>query len=205
MLVYNNIRNPYIRIALRTAKPGTGSSASFLNRRTAVQPIPDLAGILGSIEWVIVGGMAIRAYAPERMTLDVDIIIHGEDERGARLAFEGAGYHITGALTIGGFTAEPTSGGMSVDVLVSTALWLNRALRQPMRDAAGYPVIPRPYLILLKLSAGRAQDIADITRLLRDADPGERSVIRHLITQELPEQVEDFDALVALTDLEFGG
>jgi hypothetical protein len=205
MTVFQNVRNPYIRIALRTAKPGTGSSVHFLNRRTAVQPIPNLEAILGTITWVIVGGMAIRAYAPERMTLDVDILIHTADEQAARRALEAANYRIMGSLSIGGFTAEPLDASMPIDVLVSNASWLDQALQQPTRDSAGYPVLARQFLILLKLQAGRAQDIADITRLLRDTDLAERNAIRNVIHNELPDQVEDFDALVALTDLEFGG
>jgi len=41
--------HPILKMALRRAKPGTGSSAEFLDRRTMLQPIPDLRAILGDI------------------------------------------------------------------------------------------------------------------------------------------------------------
>lgn len=56
----------------------------------------------------------------------------------------------------------------------------------------------------MKLQAGRAQDVADITRLLRAADRDERALIRTVIARYAPDLVEDYDALVTLTDLEFG-
>jgi hypothetical protein len=71
-----------------------------------MQPVPDLADILGTISWVLVGGIALRAYMPERTTLDVDIMIREEDEARARTAFLNAGYVITGNLSIGGFSVR---------------------------------------------------------------------------------------------------
>jgi hypothetical protein len=56
----------------------------------------------------------------------------------------------------------------------------------------------------MKLQAGRAQDIADITRLLRQANQTERSTARTVVVTYAPDLLDDFDALVALTDLEFG-
>lgn len=96
----------FLQLALRRAARGTGSSELFLSRRTAVQPIPNLFQVLGSIPWVLVGGLALRAYAPERMTLDVDILIHERDTHKARDAFIQAGYTLTGLLTSGGFSVQ---------------------------------------------------------------------------------------------------
>ena len=36
---------------------------------------PDLRKILKGILWVIIGGVATRAYMPERMTKDLDILV----------------------------------------------------------------------------------------------------------------------------------
>ncbi|ABU59827.1 nucleotidyl transferase AbiEii/AbiGii toxin family protein [Roseiflexus castenholzii] len=199
------VKNPYIRIALRRARAGTGSSPIFLNRRTAVQQLPNLRDILSGIRWTLIGAMALRAYAPERMTQDVDILIHAHDESAARSAFIAAGYRIGGTLAIGGFTALPAvAEGYSVDVLTSDAPWLDEALNHPSYDLADFPTLPRRFLVLMKLQAGRAQDIADITRLLRTADANERMLIRAVIAQYAPDLLEDYDALVTLTDLEFG-
>jgi hypothetical protein len=65
--------NPILKMALRRAKPGIGSSNEFLDRRTAMQPVPVLSATLETIPWVLGGRIAIRAYMPEQTTLDVDI------------------------------------------------------------------------------------------------------------------------------------
>jgi hypothetical protein len=198
--------HPIIKMALRRAKPGTGSSAEFLDRRTAVQPIPDLKAILGTIPWALIGGLAIRAYMPERTTLDVDIMIYAQDEWPARQAFTAAGYIITGDLSIGGFTIQDQNDhdAPPIDVLAGQFPWLGQALAHPSYDAAGYPVMPRPYLMLLKMEAGRGQDLIDVQRMLRDTPPSERASTRLLIERYAPEMVEDYDALIQLADTEFG-
>ena len=189
-------------LALRRGARGTGSSPAFLDRRTAMQPLPDLSA-LDAIPWVLVGGIALRAFMPERATLDVDLMIHAQDEAAARSALEAAGYRVAGILAIGGFTVE-MPGQMPIDVLTSSAPWLDVALAHPARDAAGYPIMPRPYLMLLKLEAGRPQDCVDVQRMLRDTPPAERTATRALINQYLPDLVEDYDALITLADWEFG-
>lgn len=186
---------------MRRARPGTGSSVAFLQRRTAMLFVPDLRFL--PVPWVLVGGLAIRAYAPERMTQDVDILIAAEDEAAARSAFELARYRMLGDLSIGGFTVEPQD-GPSIDVLVSNAPWVTVALKHPSRDVAGYPVIPRPYLILMKLESGRSIDMGDLSRLLGSASPAERAESRTIVEQYRPDVLEDYDSLVILADLEFG-
>ncbi len=166
-----------------------------------MQPIPDIP--LAGIAWVLVGGLATRAYMPERMTLDVDIMIHSEDEQAARDAFTQAGYTITGPLSIGGFSVQGLDNS-TIDVLISTAPWLDQALAHPNRDTAGYPVMPRPYLTLIKMQAGRPQDWTDVQRMLRDTPQEERVSTRALIVDYTPDLVEDYDSLVMLADWEFG-
>lgn len=138
-----------------------------------MQALPDLAPVFGSIRWALVDGMALRAYAPERMTLDVDVVIHECDAAAAREAFVNAGYEILGDLSIGGFSARPRAvrggGAMEVDVIPRSDSWLDEALADPPHDPAGYPVLPRPYLTLLKLLAGRIH-----AKARRDARPGPR-------------------------------
>ncbi|RRR76246.1 MAG: hypothetical protein EI684_03390 [Candidatus Viridilinea halotolerans] len=148
--------------------------------------------------------MALRAYVPERMTLDVDILIHADDEPAAHAAFSVAGYHITGPLSIGGFTAHASAATAPIDVITSSAPWLEEALTTPTYDVVGFPVMPRPYLLLLKLQAGRSQDLADIQRLLRGTSVEERSHMRTIIANADLDLVEDFEALCTLADLEYG-
>jgi hypothetical protein len=170
-----------------------------------VQAVPDIRAILRSIPWVLVGGLALRAYMPERMTLDVDILVHERDGDAVRDAFVAAGYGVTGLLSIGGFSLqspEPTE--PPIDVLTRADHWVDAALVAPSADPAGYPVLGRSYLILLKLQAGRTQDLADVQRLLARTPVAERAAIRTLILQESSDLAEDFDSLCTLADLEFG-
>ena len=170
-----------------------------------MQAIPDLHTILAPIPWVLVGGIALRAYIPERMTQDVDILVHERDAVQVQAKFIRAGYQLTGLLSIGDFSMElPQQKSPPIDVLVRVDSWLDSALNAPSHDEAGYPVLARPYLLLLKLQAGRTQDLADIQRLLAYRSSNERDTMRQLIEQESPELVEDFDALCVLADLEFG-
>ena len=77
-------RHLLIAMARRRARPGTGSSAAFMQARTAMKFWPDLRDTLQDIDWVIVGAVATRAYMPERVTGDLDILVRAGD--GDRLA-----------------------------------------------------------------------------------------------------------------------
>ena len=170
-----------------------------------MQPLPDLLPLLHGIRWALVGGMALRTYIPERMTLDVNILVHDRDASVVRAAFVAAGYRVLGQLSIGGFTVQISdSEAMPIDVLTRADLWIDDALAQAHYDAAGYPVLSRPYLVLIKLQAGRTQDLADVQRLLAQTPITERTAIRALVETISPELVEDYNSLVMLADLEFG-
>ena len=195
----------FLRLAVRRAARGTGSSALFLDRRSAVQPVPDLQRILGPTPWVLIGGLALRAYMPERMTLDVDILVHERDALTVRLALLAEGYRVTALLSVGGFSVQVDEGsGPPIDVLTRADAWLDDALAHPTLDPAGYPVLGRPYLLLLKLQAGPTQDLADVQRLLARTPAGERATIRRLVQESNPDLLEDYDSLCMLADLEFG-
>ncbi|HMO55756.1 MAG TPA: hypothetical protein PKA05_00395 [Roseiflexaceae bacterium] len=195
----------FLRLALRRAARGTGSTPEFFERRTAVQALPALHQILGSIPWVLVGGIALRAYIPERMTLDVYILVHQRDEERVRAAFLAAGYRVTGLLSIGGLSVQSVQASEPpIDVLTRADVWLDDALAELVHDSAGYPVLGRSFLILLKLQAGRTQDLADVQRLVAHTSAEERTAYLQLIRRESPELIEDLESLYTLADLEFG-
>ncbi len=93
-LTPRQIRHLLIDMAKRNGKPGTGSSIEFMRRRTAINPWPDLRPILKGIAWAIVGGVATRAYMPERMTKDLDILVHQSDGEIVIKRLEQAGYRV---------------------------------------------------------------------------------------------------------------
>lgn len=160
-----------------------------------MNPWPDLRPILNEIKWVIVGGVATRAYMPERMTKDLDILVHQNNKDTVLAKLQQAGYQLIGQLAIPGYSLR-SPGGIEVDVLFRNDTWLKDALNQPAHDSAGYPVISLPYLILLKMDAQRAQDWADISRMVGLASDSELDAVRAIVAQYTPEDSEDLESLI---------
>src|SRR5688572_12645901 len=98
------VRARILEIARRRQKPGTGSSLEFLRQRTAMKQWPDLSEVLGEIPWATVGGVAIRRYAPERATIDLDVLIAGDAGALVRTRLQEAGFRYVGELSVGGST-----------------------------------------------------------------------------------------------------
>lgn len=190
-------RRLLIDMALRRIQPGSGSGQHFLQRRTALNPWPDLRHILFGIHWVIVGGVATRAYMPERMTQDLNILIHTQDAETVLSRLQAASYQLVQKLSIPGFLLTSPE-GIELDVLLGEQPWIKEALASPAYDLANYPVLPLPYLILLKLEASRVQDIADVTRMLGWASEEMLEKVRQAIAQYAPQESDDLESLVFL-------
>lgn len=195
------IRRRLVALALKNGQPGHGSAPHFFHQRTAMITVPDLTFL--PMPWALVGAIALRAYAPERATADVDILVHQRDAQAAEAAFRAAGYAITARLTIGGFTAEQ-AGLPPIDVLTNGERWVETALAQPGRDAAGLPVVSRPYLALLKLRASRSRDLPDLTQLVGLASDDERAQIRAVVAKEAADMIDDYDSIAMLAHFEYG-
>ena len=160
-----------------------------------MNPWPDLRPVLKGIKWVIVGGVATRAYMPERMTKDLDVLIQQGDKDVALSQLQQAGYQILEPLAIPGY-ALISPDGFEVDLLLGAEAWLKDALQEPMQDAAGYPVISLPYLILLKMGAQRTQDWADVSRMLGLASDSELDAVRAVVAKYTPQDSEDLESLI---------
>ncbi len=190
-----------ISIALRYAKPGSGSHENFLRNKTLTIPIPDIKKILRKTPYVIVGGIATRLYMPERMTLDLDILITVENVLEAEDELKYAGCRKKGILSIGGSTwTLPDQ--TSLDIIVSDEMWGKEAIRHPNIGSDGLPYIDLPYLILMKFKSGRVQDMADISRMLGNADEDNLQEVRKIIRYYLPDVTEDLNSLISLGKLE---
>ena len=98
-------RRLYIRIAQKRVRPGSGSGPETLWARTWRQPVFEIRTIL-SVPFVIVGGVATRLYAPERMTDDLDVLI--EESCAEKLSEElrGTGCRVGGRLAVGAATGS---------------------------------------------------------------------------------------------------
>jgi len=186
-----------IEMSLRKQRPGTGSSLEFLRQRTAMNPWPDLRDILRGIAWVVIGGVATRAYMPERMTKDLDILVQDEDGDEVIKRLKVAGYTVVSRLAVPGYLLHSPE-GVEIDVLFSDAAWLTTALRQPQYDVAGYPVLDLPYLVLMKLAAMRTQDWADVSRMLGLASDEDLNRVREVVVRYSPADSEDLESLIFL-------
>lgn len=201
--VRREIRKTLIRLAEKHQRPGSGSSAEFLRRRTAMAVWPDLTSVLRDIPWAAVGAVGARRYMPERVTRDLDIAVPARDALEARRRLAEAGFRHRGELSIPGASWESPEGA-EVDVLELGDAWAVDALReaQTNRDLQGLPVLPLPYLVLLKYRAGRLQDTADIGRMLGQALDPELAQVRALFAREAPGEQDDLESLIRLGKLE---
>ena len=160
-----------------------------------MNPWPDLRPILKGIDWAIIGGVATRAYMPERMTKDLDIIVHKNDGEVVVKKLEGAGYQVVSHLAVPGYLMLSPD-GVEVDVLFGSDAWLREALRHPAYDPAGYPVVKLPYLIMLKMEAQRARDLGDLGTMLGWASDADLDAVRAVVKRYVPEDLEDLESLI---------
>ncbi|NUM49410.1 MAG: nucleotidyl transferase AbiEii/AbiGii toxin family protein [Anaerolineales bacterium] len=186
-----------IQMALRRVKPGTGSAPEFMRERTAMHNWPDLREILEGIDWVIIGGVATRAYMPERMTKDLDILVRKSDGEAVIERLKKAGYKLVSRLAVEGYLMRSPQ-GVDVDVLFGKHPWLDEALTHPERDPAGYPVITLPYLIVLKLVANRLRDMSDLAIMLGWAEEETLNKIREVVHRYLPNEKDDLESMIFL-------
>jgi hypothetical protein len=193
-----------IDIAKRRIKPGTGSSYEFLQRRTAMNVWPDLRPMLKGIKWVVVGGVATRAYMPERSTKDLDILIRQQDSDEVMERLEVAGYTKVSRLAVPGFLFHSPD-NVEVDVIFGDYPWLDEALSNPNRDEARYPILDLPYLVLMKMNSGRGRDFGDVTTMLGLASDEELKRVRKVIKKYAPDLKDDLESLIYLGKMEMKG
>ncbi len=193
-------RRTLIEIARRRQRPGTGS---LPHGRTARLQWPELGKVLRDVPWAIVGAVATRRYMPERATTDLDIAILPADAPTTRVLLEAAGFVYQAALSIGG-TAWRAPDGTPVDVIEGHEAWWQEALADAAtnRDEQGSPILPLPYLVLMKLTASRVQDIADVTRMLGGASDDDLARVRAIAGRHAADLREDIESLISLGRME---
>lgn len=162
---------------------------------------PDLREILRGIPWVVVGGVATRAYMPERKTGDMGILVHSKDGTQVIERLQGAEYKIISHLIVPGYIMRAPT-GIDLDVIFGKAPWVRKALGKPQADPAGYPTISLPYLVLMKLQANRGRDVGDMSTMLGLASPEERKAVRRVIAKYSPQDLDDLESLIYLGEKE---
>ena len=188
-------RRLLIDMALRRARPGTGSSHAMMRQRTAMNDWPDLRDILQGFQWVIVGGVATRAYMPERMTKDMDILVRAKDETAVLQRLKAAHFEVVQPLSIPGYVLQSPE-GVEIDLLLGSQPWLEEALTHPAADVTGYPVLGLPYLVLMKMAASRGRDFGDVTTMLGWADDKALANVRQIVARYNPQDSEDLESLI---------
>ena len=203
MLPASEVRARILDIVRRRQKPGAGSSPEFLRRRSAVKQWPDLTGVLSSIRWATVGGVATRHYAPERTTIDLDVLVEHTARSKVHQQLQAAGYRYLGELAIGGSTWSAPD-GTTLDVIETAEPWAASALEQAQqnRDLQGLPVLPLPYFTLMKLRSGRGQDVADLMRMLGQANQSQLDAVRDVVRRYEPDSLEDVESMTTLGRME---
>lgn len=196
-------RQVFLDIALRRARPGTGSALSLLREHVATRNWPDLTSILVGIRWAVVGGVATRTYMPERVTQDLDILIARSDAPKVHSRLQSGDLVYVQDLSIGG-TVWRTPEGVLLYIIESSEPWVGEGLDQTRTDPQGLPVLSLPYLVLMKVMASRTQDLADASRMLGLASGIERQATREAFARWWPSALEDLESLIALGELETG-
>jgi hypothetical protein len=154
--------------------------------------------------FVIVGGIATALYMPQRMTLDLDILVAPADAPRLHQELRQLGYILERQLSIGG-TGWRAPDGNLLDVLEFAEPWVKAAVQSPNFSPEGEPVVALPYLVLMKLAASRPQDLADLSRMLGQADAGVLGQVRTAVHTYRPEDAEDVESLITLGQLELAG
>lgn len=162
-----------------------------------MNPWPDLRPVLQGLPWAIVGAVATRAYMPERATKDIDVLVRLEDGGEVRERLVAAGYKVISRLADPGFLFHSPD-GVEVDVIFGQYPWLDEALAQLHQDPAGYPVLDLPYLVVMKLASSRAQDVADLSRMLGLASDEELDRVRTVVARYAPAEKDDLESLIYL-------
>ncbi len=193
-------RQKFIQLTLRRVKPGSGSSHEFLKTRTWRNRVTDLSKLI-QVSYVIVGGVATRLYMPERMTDDLDILIHEDEAEQAYQSLSERMARQIGDLSIGGTSWELPDKTI-LDIIAGRQSWVKNALLYPRVGADGQPVIDLPYLVLMKLEASRTTDISDISRMLGQANEEELNEVRKVIKVYDPNSLEDLESLIVLGKIE---
>lgn len=164
----------------------------------------DLTSILTQVSWAVVGAVATRHYMPERVTKDIDVAVAAQDVAVARQQLQAAGFTYKGELSIGG-SQWVSPGGEELDIIEGLESWWPQALQEAQnnRDLQGLPILPLPYLALMKFKASRLQDIADLSRMLGQANPSELAGVRVIFNQHsAADDLDDLESLITLGQLE---
>ena len=129
------------------------------------------------IEYALCGGMAMAVHGAPRATIDIDLLIGGDDQERIEIAAAPLGYKIKakpmsfsgGAIEIRRISKiDPVDGEvLMLDLLLVTPAVASAWETREMRLWGGRPlgVVSKEGLVMLKMFRSSDQDRADIARL----------------------------------------
>jgi len=172
-------RRFYLDRGLRKRSRGAGSDLARLMELPRARVPMNFGDLFGEIPVMVVDGIATRAYAPERMTKDIDFLVEHEQFAFSvrRLGEQGwvkrADLHFT-TSTLGLYGQEWERDEVIVDLISTDQDWGREAFASPaVFDTTGLRVIPLAYLVLMKIDSARGIDQGDLTRMLGRLSDGE--------------------------------
>lgn len=199
------------RRAYRRRAPGSGSALwELLDARDPSRSgeLIRLAAAFGGVECALIGAVACNQYMPARQTADVDVVIRERDAGAATRALLRAGWAVAEVLQMrapfrGQAWRAPDIG--SVDVVVIPGPLGDALVDTAQRNCAdGVPTATLPYLVVLKQFAGRAQDAADISRMLGHQDTATTEALVQVASRFLHgDDIDDIRQLIELGRREF--
>ncbi len=196
--IARNRRRFYLDRGLRKKPIGAGSDLEGFMRLQRRPIDVKISELLSDIPWTVVGGIATRAYMPERNPADVDILVeHARfDEVGKRLKSDGWKpgndlFFPDASLGLRG-TAWKRERESELDILSSGQAWANEALSVEAYDQTGLRVVALPYLVLTKLDAARGIDQGDLSRMLGWLDDAQPENVIAVVSRHLrdPQAIE---------------
>ncbi len=171
-------RRFYLDVGLRKRPLGSGSNMETLMKSPREKLSFDMESLFGEIPAAVVGGIATRAYAPERKTQDIDVLVDHARYGDATASLHRQGWRkvrdlfFTAGL-LGLYGSAWLKDGQKLDVLATDQAWAEEALSQKAYDQTGLRVIGLPYLVLMKIDSARGIDQGDLTRMLGLLDEAE--------------------------------
>ena len=205
------MRRAMLALSARRQRAGSGSDLRGLLGRGAARMEwwQQAENALSPIPHAVVGAVAAAAYMPARATADIALAVVETAATSLEGQLQARGWQRRSQLSMVGLqgTSWATVAGHPVDVIYLPGAWGETAIATAQSNIIeGLPILPLPYLALMKLLASRLVDTGDLARMLGHQDDAALAAVRQVITAYgRPEDVADLEQIIALGRLEYEG
>ena len=209
MLLNETQRKKFLEICLRRASPNPSPAAEQQLQATSAYTLPKL-NIL--TPYLVCGAWAVNNYAVPRYTPEVDLLVRPEDLENIVTELTLRGYTIVDSWSLSerrdkdfyGCRLESTrESTLTLDILTTTADWLEEAFAEAEQDPNGNPVLSLSYLVLTKIN-GRPRDLADLVATFKRISGRTLTRAKDVLLQHNPRAVDELAKLVLLAKIESG-